>query len=108
MAMKKIKTGDNVIVIAGKCKGQTGKVIKTLSKVSRVVVEGINMVKKHVRADPNSEKQGGIIEREASLHISNVALVNHVTNKADRVGIKTLNDGTKVRYFKSNDEVIED
>lgn len=108
MAMQKIKTGDNVIVIAGKDKGQTGRVLKVIPKLKRVLVEGVNMVKKHVKPNPNKNEQGGIITREASIDWSNVALENPATKKADRVGIKTLNDGTKVRYFKSNNEVIED
>jgi len=107
MAMRKIKTGDTVIVITGKSKGQTGKVLKVLSKEDRVLVEGINVVKKHVKPNPNKNTEGGIQEREASVHISNVALLNPTTNKPDRVGIKVLNDGTKVRCFKSNNEVIE-
>ncbi|OGO90895.1 MAG: 50S ribosomal protein L24 [Coxiella sp. RIFCSPHIGHO2_12_FULL_42_15] len=107
MALQKIKVGDKVIVIAGQSKGRTGKVIRVLNKTNRLVVEGVNMVKKHVRPNPNKNEQGGILEREASIHISNVALLNPVSDKADRVGIKYLNDGRKVRYFKSNDEVIE-
>lgn len=108
MAMQKIKNGDKVIVIAGKCKGQTGKVAKLLSRHQRVLVEGINLVKKHVKPNPNANQEGGIIEREAALHISNVALINPVTQKAGRVGFKQLNDGQKVRYFKSNGEIIEE
>ncbi len=108
MAMQKIKTGDNVIVITGKSKGQNGRVLKVNPKTHRVLVEGVNMVKKHVKPNPNKNEQGGILEREASIHVSNVAMLNGATKKADRVGIKTLNDGTKVRYFKSNNEVIED
>lgn len=108
MAMHKIKMGDNVVIISGKCKGQTGKIIKTVAKTARVIVEGVNMIKKHVRDNPNKNIQGGIFEREGSVHISNVALLNPATDKPDRVGFKILNDGTKVRYFKSNNEVIED
>lgn len=108
MAMQKIKTGDNIIVIAGKNKGQTGRVMKVLAKTQRVLVEGVNMVKKHVKPNPNKNEQGGILTREATIHWSNVALKNPATNKADRIGFKVLNDGSKVRYFKSNNEVIED
>lgn len=107
MALQKIKLGDKVVVIAGQSKGQTGKVIRVLNKTHRLVVEGVNIVKKHVRPNPNKNEQGGILEREASIHISNVALFNPVSHKPDRVGIKYLNDGKKVRYFKSNDEVID-
>lgn len=108
MAMKKIKTGDNVVVIAGKCKGQNGKVLKVLSKSHRVLVEGVNLIKKHLRPNPNRNQEGGIIDREASMDISNIALLNPATKKADRVGFKQLNDGRKVRYFKSNGEIIEE
>lgn len=96
------------MVIAGKSRGQQGKVIRVITKTSRVLVEGVNMIRKHLRANPQKNQEGGIIDREASIHISNVALLNPVTKKADRVGIKILNDGRKVRYFKSNNEIIED
>lgn len=108
MAMKKIKAGDNVVVIAGKCKGQNGKVLKVLSKSRRVLVEGVNIIKKHLRPNPNRNQDGGIIDREASMDISNIALLNPASKKADRVGFKQLNDGRKVRYFKSNGEIIEE
>ena len=104
--MQKIKKDDMVMVIAGKDKGRSGKVIKILPK-SRILVEGVNRVKKHVRPNPNKGEQGGIVEREATIHASNVALLNPVAKKGDRVGIKQLEDGTKVRYFKSNGEVID-
>lgn len=104
--MQKIKKDDMVIVIAGKDKGLSGKVIKMLPK-HRALVEGINLVKKHVKPNPNKGERGGILEREASIHVSNVAILNSVAKKGDRVGIKQLEDGTKVRYFKSNDEVID-
>lgn len=105
MAMQKIKESDMVIILAGKDRGRSGKVVKVLPS-SRVIVEGINIVKKHVRPNPNTGTQGGIIEREAGIHISNIALLNPVTNKADRVGFRVV-DGKKVRYFKSNDEVVD-
>ena len=107
MAMQKIKVGDNVIVTTGRSKGRSGKVLRVLRADNRVIVEGLNMVKKHVRPNPNKNEQGGILEKEASIHVSNVGLVNPATGKADRIGIKTLNDGKKVRYFKSNDEVVD-
>ena len=104
--MQKIKRGDTVIVTAGKCKGMRGAVLKRVAD-DRIIVEGINMVKKHVRPNPQRGVEGGIVEREASLHVSNVAMYNPATKKADRVGIKFLKDGRKVRFFKSNDEVID-
>ncbi|MBL4620992.1 MAG: 50S ribosomal protein L24 [Immundisolibacteraceae bacterium] len=104
--MKKIKVNDSVIVIAGKDKGKTGLVTKVLEK-SRVLVEGINMVKKHQKPNPNANEPGGIINKAMPLQISNIALVNSVTGKADRIGIKTLEDGRKVRFFKSNGEVLD-
>ena len=104
--MKKIKVNDSVIVIAGKDKGKTGLVTKVLEK-SRVLVEGINMVKKHQNPNPNANEPGGIINKAMPLQVSNIALVNSVTGKADRIGIKTLEDGRKVRFFKSNGEVLD-
>ena len=104
--MQKIKIGDTVIVLTGKDKGRTGRVLKAAKK-ERLLVEGINLIKKHVRGNPQQNEQGGIIEREAGIHISNLAILNPQTNRADRVGIKVLEDGKKVRYFKSNDEVID-
>lgn len=106
MAMQKIKKDDMVIVITGKDKGRSGKVIRKLAN-DRVLVEGINMQKKHVKPNPNKQEQGGIQEREGSIHVSNVAIFNPTTKKADRVGFKVLKDGKKVRYFKSNDEMID-
>ncbi len=104
--MRKIKKGDEVIVIAGKDKGSRGTVVRMASN-DRIVVEGVNMVKKHQKPNPMSGQPGGIIEKEAPLHISNVALYNHAAGKADRVGIKSLEDGRKVRYFKSNGETVD-
>lgn len=106
MAMTKIKVGDSVMVITGKDKGRNGKVLKFTGK-DRVIVEGINMVKKHVKSNPQANVQGGIIERESGIHVSNIAILNEQTNKADRVGLKFLEDGRKVRYLKSNNEVID-
>ena len=103
--MAKIKRDDEVIVITGKDKGKQGKVLSVLE--DRVVVSGINMVKKHVKANPARGTQGGIVEQEASLHISNVALFNAATQKADRVGYKRLEDGAKVRVFKSSGDVVD-
>ncbi len=105
--MKKIKKGDDVIVLAGKDKGKTGSVVRVMDEDDRVIVENINVAKKHQKGNPNAGVPGGIIEKEMPMHISNIALVNSATGKADRVGIKTLEDGRKVRYFKSNGEVLD-
>ncbi len=105
--MRKIRKGDEVMVIAGKSKGQRGKITKVLIDKDKVIVEGANLVKKHQRANPQMGVEGGIIEKEAPLHISNVAIFNPATGKADRVGIKTLEDGKKVRIFKSSGEQID-
>ena len=103
--MQKIKKGDEVIIITGKDKGKRGSVLNVAD--DRVLVENCNIAKKHVKPNPNVGETGGIVDKEMPLHISNVALFNPATGKGDRVGIKTLKDGTKVRYFKSNDEVVD-
>jgi len=103
--MKRIKKGDQVIVIAGKDKGRQGTVLNVAD--DSVLVETINMVKKHTKANPMAGAEGGIIEKEMPLSISNVMLFNSMANKGDRVGFKTLEDGRKVRYFKSNGEVVD-
>ena len=105
--MEKIRKGDEVIVITGKDKGRRGVVLKSVPKANRILVEGINMAKKHVKPNPQQNQQGGILEREMPMQISNVMLFNPVMKKGDRVGIRTLEDGRKVRYFKSNDEVVD-
>ena len=102
--MLKIKRDDEVIVIAGKDKGKRGTVQQVLDN-GRVIVGGINMVKKHVKANPNRGTQGGIVEQEAALHASNVAIWNPKSQKADRVGFR-FEDGNKVRFFKSNGETL--
>lgn len=104
--MQRIKKGDEVIVIAGRDKGRRGTVIRILDK-DRVIVETVNMVKKHQKPNPNAGMPGGIIEKEMPLHASNVMLFNPATGKGDRIGIKTLEDGRRVRYFKSNSEVVD-
>ncbi len=104
--MKKIRKGDTVIVIAGRDKGRRGAVIEVMAD-DRVRVEGLNMSKKHQRPNPQIGQAGGIIEREAPLHISNVLIFNPATQKGDRVGFKALENGRKVRVFKSNDEVVD-
>jgi large subunit ribosomal protein L24 len=104
--MRKIKRNDEVVVIAGKDKGKRGKVVKVVDE-SRVLVSGINMVKKHEKPNPMKGTAGGIVEKEAPIQVSNVAIFNGATGKADRVGFKVNEDGTKVRIFKSNSEAID-
>jgi large subunit ribosomal protein L24 len=104
--MNKIRKGDEVVVIAGRDKGRRGTVIKVLAD-ERVLVENVNMVKRHTRPNPQRGVQGGIVEKEASLHLSNVMLWNPVAKKGDRVGVRALVDGRRVRFFKSNDEVVD-
>ena len=106
MSMRKIRKGDKVVVLAGKDKGKQGAVSRVLTD-DRLVVESVNMVKKHTRPNPQKGITGGILDKEAPLHISNVALINPITGKADRVGFKALEDGRKVRFFKSNGEVVD-
>lgn len=105
--MQKIKKGDDVIVITGKDSGKRGTVLKVVSELDRVVVENVNVVKKHQKANPNAGVAGGIVEKEMSIHVSNVMLYNPQTKKGDRVGIRTLEDGKKVRFFKSTNEVVD-
>jgi len=104
--MHKIHRGDDVIVIAGKDKGRRGTVLKVLEK-NRLVVESINIAKKHQKANPNAGVSGGIVEREMPIDASNVKIFNPTTNKGDRIGFKVLKDNKKVRYFKSNGEVVD-
>jgi large subunit ribosomal protein L24 len=103
--MNKIKKNDDVIVITGKDKGNRGSVLSVLDN-DRVLVAGINKVKKHQKPNPVKGTSGGIVEIEKPIHISNIAIYNATTKKADRVGVKQLEDGRKVRVFKSNGEVI--
>ena len=103
--MRKIRKGDEVIVIAGKDKGRRGHVIRVLPEQQRVVVENVNTVKKHQRGNPQTGVAGGIVEKEMPLHISNVAIYNPSTGKADRVGIRSEGE-RKVRYFKSSNQTI--
>jgi large subunit ribosomal protein L24 len=104
--MRKIRKGDDVIVTAGRDRGKRGTVLRIVD-TEHVLVEGANRVKKHQRPNPMKGITGGIIDKEMPLHISNVALYNPGTRKADRVGIRVLDDGRRVRYFKSNGEVID-
>ncbi len=103
--MRKIRKNDDVIVIAGKDKGSRGSVLSVLE--DRLLVSGVNKVKKHQKPNPVKGEPGGIVEIEKSIHASNVAIYNAAAKKADRVGIKTLEDGRKVRVFKSSGEVID-
>ena len=104
--MNRIKKGDEVVIITGRDKGKRGAVLRRVDD-SHLLVEGINRVKKHQRPNPAKGETGGIVEKDMPIHISNVALFNTATQKADRVGIKVLEDGRKVRVFKSNGEQVE-
>jgi large subunit ribosomal protein L24 len=104
--MNKLKKGDDVVVIAGKDKGRRGTLLKVRDD-GRLVVEGINVARKHTKPNPNRGVSGGIVEVEMPLDESNVMLWNPISEKGDRVGFKVLEDGRKVRYFKSDDEVVD-
>jgi large subunit ribosomal protein L24 len=104
--MNKLRKGDQVVVLSGRDRGRKGAIV-TVQADGMVVVEGINVAKKHQRPNPQRQIQGGILEKEMPLDPSNVALWNAATGKGDRVGFKTLADGKKVRFFKSNDEVLD-
>jgi large subunit ribosomal protein L24 len=104
--MKRIKKGDEVIVTTGRSKGQRGHVLSILGN-EKFLVENVNMMKRHTKPDPGRNVPGGIVEKEAPIHSSNVQLFNPATNKADKVGYKTLDDGRKVRIFKSNGEAVD-
>ena len=103
--MRKIRKGDSVVVITGRDKGKRGDVARVVD-AEHVVVNGINTVKRHTRPNPLKNQPGGIVTKEQPIHVSNVAIWNPVTQKADRVGFRTLDDGRKVRYFKSNGEQL--
>lgn len=104
--MRKIKKGDEVIVLAGRDKGKRGTVLKMLPYDS-VLVDSVNLVKRHTKPNPNKGVTGGIIEKEAPIHISNLALYNPATKKGDRIGFRVLEDGRKVRYYRSTGEVVD-
>lgn len=104
--MNKIRKGDEVIVLTGRDKGKRGSILRIMAD-GRALVNDVNIVKKHVKPNPNKGETGGIIEKEAPIQLSNIALFNPNTKKADRVGIRTLEDGTKVRFFKSDGEVVD-
>jgi large subunit ribosomal protein L24 len=105
--MRKIKQGDEVIVTTGKDKGRRGQVVKIMPEKGKVVVQNVNMAKKHQKGNPQAGQPGGIIEKEMPLAVSNVAIYNPATGKGDRVGIRVLEDGRKARFFKSNNELID-
>ena len=102
---RKIRRDDEVVVLAGKDKGKQGKVLKVLAEDDRLIVEGVNLVKKHQKPNPQLNVPGGIVDKEAAIHVSNVAIVNPATGKADRVGFR-FEDEKKVRFFKSNGELV--
>ena len=104
--MSRIKKGDEVVVLAGRDKGKRGTVVRRVD-ADHVVVEGVNRVKKHQRPNPMKGITGGIVDRDLPIHVSNVALFNPATQKADRAGVKTLDDGRKVRVFKDNGEQVD-
>jgi len=104
--MQKIRKGDDVIIIAGKDKGKRGAVLRTVGD-DRVLVQGINIVKKHQKPNPTIGNAGGIIDREMSIHISNVAIYNFISKKSDRVGVIVDNNNNKVRIFKSTGDLIK-
>jgi large subunit ribosomal protein L24 len=105
--MQRIRKGDDIIVIASKEKNKRGKIIRMIGK-EKVLVENVNLVKRHTKGNPLRNASGSIVDKEMPLHISNVAVINPTTDKADKVGFKFLEDGTKVRFFKSTGEVFVD
>ena len=105
--MRRIRKDDEVIVISGKDKGRRGKVTRVLEDGERLIVAGVNLIKRHTKPNPARNVAGGIVEREAAIHVSNVMLFNPVAKKGDRVGFRVLEDGRKVRYFKSDNEVVD-
>ncbi|AOU98694.1 50S ribosomal protein L24 [Acidihalobacter yilgarnensis] len=104
--MQRIRKGDDVMVVTGKDKGRRGTVIRVMPN-GKLFVQNVNMIKKHQRGNPQTGSQGGIIEREAAIDASNVMLYNPAAGKGDRIGYRTLDDGRKVRFFKSNNEVVD-
>ena len=104
--MNRLRKGDRVIVTTGRDKGRQGTVIRVLED-DHVVVENVNMVKKHQKPNPQQNTPGGIVQKEAPIHVSNIMLFNPATKKGDRIGFKKLDDGRKVRFFKSNGEVVD-
>ncbi len=105
--MNKIKKGDEVVVLAGKDKGKRGVVLKVIEERDRIIVENVNMVKRHTKGNPMQGTAGGIVEKEMPIHVSNIAIWNPVSSKGDRIGFKNLEDGRKVRVFRSTSEVVD-
>ena len=105
--MNKIKKGDEVVVLTGKDKGKRGVVLRVMEERDRLIVENVNMAKRHTKGNPTQGTAGGIVEKEMSIHISNIAVWNPVSSKGDRIGFKNLEDGRKVRIFRSNSEVVD-
>ncbi len=105
--MNKIKKGDEVVVLAGKDKGKRGVVVKVIEERDRIIVENVNMVKRHTKGNPMQGTAGGIIEKEMPIHKSNIAIWNSVSDKGDRIGFKHLEDGRKVRIFRTTSEVVD-
>jgi large subunit ribosomal protein L24 len=103
--MNRIRKGDQVVLITGKNKGQKGEVLRVAG--DRVFVQNLNLIKRHTKPNPQANQPGGIVEREASIHISNVQLVNPATGKGERIGFKVLQDGRKVRTYRSSGEVVD-
>ena len=104
--MKKIRKGDKVVVLAGRDKGKQGTVLRVVDD-SRVLVENVNMIKRHVKPNPNKGVTGGILDREAPIHVSNVALFNPATGKGERLGVRVMQDGSRVRFFRKSGEVAD-
>ncbi len=105
--MNKIRKGDEVVILAGKDRGKRGVVLKAADARDRVIVENVNMAKRHTKGNPGQGTAGGIIEKEMPIHISNVAIWNPISSKGDRIGFKDLEDGRKVRIFRSDNEVVD-
>ena len=105
--MSKIKKGDEVVVLTGRNKGKRGVVLRVIEERDRIIVENVNMAKRHTKGNPMQGTAGGIIEKEMPIHVSNIAVWNPVSNKGDRIGFKHLEDGRKVRIFRSNSEVVD-
>ncbi|MEE9423211.1 MAG: 50S ribosomal protein L24 [Gammaproteobacteria bacterium] len=105
--MQKIRKGDDVVVTTGKDRGKRGNVLRVIPEKDRVVIENVNIVKKHTKPNPQRGVAGGIVEKEMPVHVSNVMLYNPQSKKTDRVGIRVLEDGRKVRVFKSTNEVVD-
>jgi len=105
--LNKIKKGDEVVVLTGKDKGKRGVVLRVMEERDRLIVENVNMAKRHTKGNPTQGTAGGIVEKEMSIHISNIAVWNPVSSKGDRIGFKNLEDGRKVRIFRSNSEVVD-